>query len=106
MGALTYVNARHTREGGGLVPSRPYRMGDPRSEAGALTPGMGRGGEAQDLRQNEGECPTMARLVGVDLPRDKRVEIALTYIYGIGRTRAHEILAATGVSADMRVHQL
>ena len=48
----------------------------------------------------------MARLVGVDLPRDKRIEIALTYIYGIGRTRAHQLLAATGVSPDLRVHQL
>ncbi len=48
----------------------------------------------------------MARLVGVDLPRDKRVEVALTYIYGIGNTRAHELLAATGVSPDSRVHQL
>ena len=48
----------------------------------------------------------MARLVGVDLPRDKRVEIALTYIYGIGRTRAHALLATTGVDPDMRVHQL
>jgi small subunit ribosomal protein S13 len=40
----------------------------------------------------------MARLVGVDLPRDKRLEIALTYIFGIGRTRCAEILAATGIS--------
>ena len=48
----------------------------------------------------------MARLVGVDLPRDKRVEIALTYIYGLGRTRAQETLRATGVSPDMRVHDL
>jgi small subunit ribosomal protein S13 len=48
----------------------------------------------------------MARLVGVDLPRDKRVEVALTYIYGIGRTRAHETLAATGVSPDRRVKDL
>jgi small subunit ribosomal protein S13 len=48
----------------------------------------------------------MARLVGVDLPRDKRVEIALTYIYGMGRTRAQETLKATGVSPDMRVHDL
>ena len=38
----------------------------------------------------------MARLVGVDLPRDKRIEIALTYIYGIGRTRAQQLLAAPG----------
>ena len=48
----------------------------------------------------------MARLVGVDLPRDKRVEVALTYIFGIGRTRALQTLDATGVSPDMRVHQL
>jgi small subunit ribosomal protein S13 len=48
----------------------------------------------------------MARLVGVDLPRDKRVEVALTYIFGIGRTRAQETLDATGVSPDMRVHDL
>ena len=48
----------------------------------------------------------MARLVGVDLPRDKRVEVALTYIYGVGRTRAQQTLAATGVSPDMRVRDL
>ena len=48
----------------------------------------------------------MARLIGVDLPRDKRIEVALTYIYGIGKTRAHELLGATGVSPDSRVHQL
>ncbi len=48
----------------------------------------------------------MARLVGVDLPRDKRLEVALTYIYGIGRTRALQTLKATGVSGDIRVHDL
>jgi len=48
----------------------------------------------------------MARLVGVDLPRDKRIEVALTYIYGIGRTRAHKLLEVTGVSPDTRVHAL
>ena len=48
----------------------------------------------------------MARLSGVDLPREKRLEIALTYIYGIGRTRANETLAGTGVSGDIRVHAL
>jgi small subunit ribosomal protein S13 len=48
----------------------------------------------------------MARLVGVDLPRDKRLEVALTYVYGIGRTRALETLKETGVSADIRVHDL
>jgi small subunit ribosomal protein S13 len=45
----------------------------------------------------------MARLVGVDLPREKRLEIALTYIFGMGRTRATETLANTGVSPDTRV---
>ncbi|MDP4691140.1 MAG: 30S ribosomal protein S13 [Candidatus Nanopelagicales bacterium] len=44
----------------------------------------------------------MARLVGVDLPRDKRMAIALTYVYGIGRSRAAEALAATGISPDLR----
>jgi small subunit ribosomal protein S13 len=48
----------------------------------------------------------MARLVGVDLPREKRVEIALTYIYGIGRTTSKQLLAATGVSPETRVHAL
>ncbi len=48
----------------------------------------------------------MARLVGVDLPREKRLEVALTYIYGVGRTRSRQTLDATGVSPDMRVHQL
>ncbi|QAY70108.1 30S ribosomal protein S13 [Xylanimonas protaetiae] len=48
----------------------------------------------------------MARLIGVDLPREKRVEIALTYIYGVGRTRATETLAATGISSDVRVKDL
>ena len=48
----------------------------------------------------------MARLVGVDLPREKRVEIALTYIFGVGRSRAGETLAETGVSPDTRVRDL
>ncbi|GIG37151.1 MULTISPECIES: 30S ribosomal protein S13 [Cellulomonas] len=48
----------------------------------------------------------MARLVGVDLPREKRLEIALTYIYGVGRTRAQQTLAATGISPDLRVKDL
>ena len=48
----------------------------------------------------------MARIAGVDLPREKRVEVALTYIYGIGRTRADETLKATGVSPDTRVKDL
>lgn len=48
----------------------------------------------------------MARIAGVDLPRDKRVEIALTYIYGIGFSRSREILAATGVNPDTRAKDL
>ncbi|QAY64454.1 30S ribosomal protein S13 [Xylanimonas allomyrinae] len=48
----------------------------------------------------------MARLIGVDLPREKRVEIALTYIYGVGRTRASQTLDATGISPDVRVKDL
>ena len=48
----------------------------------------------------------MARIAGVDLPRDKRVEIGLTYIYGIGLSRSKEILGKTGVSADIRVRDL
>jgi small subunit ribosomal protein S13 len=48
----------------------------------------------------------LARLSGVDLPREKRLEIALTYIYGVGRTRAKETLEATGISPDLRVRDL
>lgn len=48
----------------------------------------------------------MARLAGVDLPREKRIEIALTYVYGIGRTRAQLALAETGVNPDVRVRDI
>jgi small subunit ribosomal protein S13 len=48
----------------------------------------------------------VARIAGVDLPRDKRVEIALTYLYGIGLSRSHKILAETGVNPDTRVKDL
>lgn len=48
----------------------------------------------------------MARIAGVDLPRDKRVEIGLTYIYGIGRTTSNKILAQAGVNPDTRVRDL
>ena len=48
----------------------------------------------------------MARLVGVDLPREKRLEVALTYIFGIGRTRAKETLNVTGISPDLTVRDL
>jgi len=48
----------------------------------------------------------MARIVGVDLPRDKRMVVALTYIYGVGRTRAVQALEATGISPDLRARDL
>jgi len=48
----------------------------------------------------------MARIAGVDLPRDKRVEIALTYIYGIGKPTSQKILAETGINSDTRVRNL
>jgi small subunit ribosomal protein S13 len=48
----------------------------------------------------------MARIAGVDLPREKRVQVALTYIYGIGKSRSNEILQITGVSPDTRVRSL
>nr|YP_009530812.1 30S ribosomal protein S13 [Paulinella micropora]AXY63501.1 30S ribosomal protein S13 [Paulinella micropora] len=48
----------------------------------------------------------MARIAGIDIPRDKRVEIALTYIYGIGLTTSQKILAKTGVNPDIRVKDL
>ncbi len=48
----------------------------------------------------------MARIAGVDLPRTKRVEIGLTYIYGIGRKRSNDVLSAAGVSRDIRVKDL
>ena len=48
----------------------------------------------------------MARIAGVDLPKNKRIEVALTYIFGIGKYHAAQILSKTGVSADTRVHAL
>ncbi|NJK36840.1 MAG: 30S ribosomal protein S13 [Oscillatoriales cyanobacterium RM1_1_9] len=48
----------------------------------------------------------MARIAGIDLPRDKRIEIGLTYIYGIGLSRSHEILEESGVNPDTRVRDL
>lgn len=48
----------------------------------------------------------MARIAGVDLPRDKRVEVALTYIFGIGRSTSRKLLADTGINADTRVRDL
>ena len=84
----------------------------PRSEAGAHAEAA-RGRITPDTSADRADAPSgterkrlMARLIGVDLPREKRLEIALTYIFGIGRTRAAETLAATGLSGDIRVHQL
>ena len=48
----------------------------------------------------------MARIAGVDLPREKRIEIGLTYVYGIGRSTADQILAGTGINPDIRVKDL
>ena len=72
---------------------------------GGRAPLAGGNGLGTDLR-NEKEHTTVARLVGVDLPRDKRMEIALTYIYGIGRTRSQEILDATGIDRNLRTKDL
>jgi small subunit ribosomal protein S13 len=55
---------------------------------------------------NKLEVHLMARISGVDLPREKRIEIALTYIYGIGRNTADEIISATGINPDVRVKDL
>jgi small subunit ribosomal protein S13 len=52
------------------------------------------------------EQPSMARLVGVDLPREKRLEIALTYVYGIGRTRSAQLCSATGIDPNKRAKDL
>jgi len=57
-------------------------------------------------RPPERQYRLMARLIGVDLPRDKRLEIALTYIFGVGRTRSKEALVATGVDPNIRVKDL
>ena len=66
-----------------------------------------RGGREANLDERTKETTgRMARLSGVDLPREKRMEIALTYIYGIGRSRSKEILTATGVSPDLRSRDL
>ena len=48
----------------------------------------------------------MARIAGVDLPRSKRIEVALTYVYGVGRTSSRQILEATGIDPNLRTHQL
>src|SRR5260370_306670 len=75
----------------------------PEDGAGSLGTDTGAVGKTS---AREGELPTMARLVGVDLPREKRLEVALTYIYGIGSTRARQALGATGINGDTRVHAM
>lgn len=77
-----------------------------RTEAGPHTQRSFLGRERTGTTAEEEETPPMARLVGVDLPRDKRMEVALTYIFGIGRTRSNEILAATGIDRDLRTRDL
>lgn len=62
--------------------------------------------DASDDHTSHERKATMARLIGVDLPREKRVEIALTYIFGIGKTRSQQTLAATGIDPNTRVHAL
>jgi len=65
--------------------------------------------EAPELHHtstHQQEKPTMARLAGVDIPREKRVEVALTYIYGVGRTRALQTLAETEIDGNIRVKDL
>ena len=69
----------------------------------------GRAGGMERAQTSEGinkEHARMARLVGVDLPREKRMEIALTYIFGVGRTRSSQALAATGINPDKRAKDL
>src|SRR6201996_4068696 len=85
----------------GLAQLRPERRPDP----GAPSCFLGRERAENRPPHREG-MPPMARLVGVDLPRDKRMEVALTYIYGVGRTRSNEILAATGIDKDLRTKDL
>ena len=68
--------------------------------------GLGGTETHQTSAYQEERTARMARLAGVDLPREKRLEIALTYIFGIGRTRAQKTLAETGVSPDVRVKDL
>ncbi|MCW2859262.1 MAG: ribosomal protein [Actinoallomurus sp.] len=70
-----------------------------------LHPGRGEEVERKTSVKQKGTA-RMARLLGVDLPREKRLEVALTYIFGIGRTRSLETLKETGISGDRRVHEL
>ena len=87
-----------------MSPGESLWLSTPGSEAGPRNyPGTDWDQTSAGKKRNSHH---MARLVGVDLPRDKRMEIALTYIYGIGRTRSQEILAATGIDRDLRSKDL
>src|SRR5258708_1829374 len=71
-----------------------------------VTAGQGGMERAQTSEGIHEEHARMARLVGVDLPRDKRMEIALTYIFGVGRTRSSQALTATGIDPNKRAKDL
>lgn len=58
------------------------------------------------LQANTGGCKNLARIAGVDLPRDKRVDVALTYIYGVGKTTSDAVITKSGVEASTRVRDL
>jgi len=89
---------------GGRNESTQQRQKDVRQVQGHSSPWT----RDRDLREREAqaEAGLMARVAGVDLPREKRVEIGLTYIYGIGLTRSKQVLAQTGISPDTRVKNL
>ena len=94
--------ADRARRAGARRPATSGTEAGPRSPE--LFSGSGNGlGSRPPHREG---MPPMARLVGVDLPRDKRMEVALTYIFGVGRTRSNEILAATGIDKDLRTKDL
>src|SRR5207249_2386747 len=93
---------------GRFTPGFQAGAGTPAAQAEAtrrVGPGTGRGAYLE-TRNHKGATAAMARLAGVDLPREKRLEIALTYIYGIGRTRSKETLSSTGLNPDTRVKDL
>src|SRR5205823_9550708 len=93
---------------GRFTPGFQAGAGAPAAQAEAtrrVCPGTGRGAYLE-TRNHKGATAAMARLAGVDLPREKRLEIALTYIYGIGKTRAQQTLQATNVSPELRARDL
>src|SRR3982750_3823983 len=95
--------AQHDRQARPAATNASFNAAHPRSEAGARSIS---GADGHRPPRMLGAFRRMARLVGVDLPREKRMEIALTYIFGVGRTRAAEALGATGVDPGKRVKDL